>query len=131
MQLLDCGFGDLPLLDLSAQLPVGVLQLARSRFNAALERAFDPFAVGDVESDAIERNRPAVLEIGLPARRDPALHAVVLSDHPVLDIVDAIASRVGAALDRRLDTRKIVRMDAGAPDVVVDRAHLRAGPTSP
>ena len=46
LQLLDFGFGELPLLDLSAQPSVDLFQFVRSRFNAALERSFDIFAVG-------------------------------------------------------------------------------------
>jgi hypothetical protein len=38
LQLLDFSFGDLPLFDFRTKLPVGLLQFARSTFNAALER---------------------------------------------------------------------------------------------
>ena len=69
--MLDLGFGDLPLLDLRSQLPVGLLQFARSSFHAALERFLDTFASGDVQRAPVERNWRVVLEMGLPARRDP------------------------------------------------------------
>src|SRR5258708_27461163 len=99
MQLSNGGFGHFPLLDLEAQLPIGLLQFARSCFNAVFKGAFDTFPTGHVEGHPIKRYRLVVLEIGLPARRDPALHSVSSSNHPVLDIVQTVALRVGASLD--------------------------------
>jgi hypothetical protein len=46
LQLLNLGFGDLPLRDLRAQLPVGLLQFTDSNLNAALEPLFEMFAMG-------------------------------------------------------------------------------------
>jgi hypothetical protein len=105
--LLDLGFGDLPLLDLSAQLPVGLIQFARSSFNAALERFFDTFVIGDVECDPVKRNRRVVRENGLPTRRDPAFHPVRFSNYSVLDIVHPIAPWVGALLDSGREVTRV------------------------
>src|SRR5688572_27777429 len=108
LQLLDLGFGDLPFLDLRAQLSVGLRQFARPVFNLALKPFFNMFAIGDFQSDAEKRNRQVVLEIGLPTRPDPAFHAVRFSDYPVFDFVDSIAPWIGAPLDRSLNAREIV-----------------------
>src|SRR5258708_24148962 len=131
LQLLNLGFGKLPLLHLRSQLPVGLPEFARSGFHAALERFLATFATGDVQRDPVERNWRVVLEMGLPARRDPAFHAVRFSDHPVLDVVHAVAPWVGAPLDRGLDARKIIRMYAGPPQIVVDRRACRQPPHGP
>jgi hypothetical protein len=52
--------------------------------------------------------------------RDPALDAVADANHAILNVIDAVASRVGAALHRRLDPRAIILMDSIQPDILVD-----------
>ena len=131
LQLLNRGFGELPLLDLGAQLPIGLLQLTRARLDAALERFFDTLAIGHIERHPVKRDGLLVLEMCLTTRRDPAFHAVRLSDHAVLDIVHAVAPRVGAVLDRSLDARKILRMHTGKPRRVVHRRVRRQAPHGP
>ena len=76
----------------------------------------------------MKRNRHVILKIGLSARRDPAFHAVRFSNHSVLDVVHAVAPRVGAPLDLGLDKRKIVWVHAGPPQIVVDRRARRQTP---
>ena len=92
----------IPLLDLSAQLLVHLIQFARSSFKAALERFFDTLVIGDVECDPVKRNRRVVRENGLPKRRDPAFHPVRFSNYSVLDIVQPIAPWVGALLQHHI-----------------------------
>lgn len=49
----------------------------------------------------------------------------------MLDVVNAIALWIDAALDRRLDARKVVRMHAGPPHIVIDRRTRREAPHCP
>jgi hypothetical protein len=86
LQLLNGGFGRLPLNDLRAQRVIGLFQLPSSCFNAVLERFLDTFSIGDIERDAIKPNGLAILEMRLATCRDPTLSAVV-SEHPIFTVM--------------------------------------------
>jgi hypothetical protein len=131
LQLLEFGFGNLPLFDLRAQLSVNLFPFVRASFNAAFERFFGKLSIGNVKSDTVKRNRHVVLEMGPPTCRDPAFHPVRFSNDPILDIVDPVAPWIGASLDGGLDARKIIRMHARPPQTIVDWRARKQAPHCP
>ena len=90
-----------------------------------------PLPLGHVDGGADHPGGPPALEDSLAARRDPALGAVAVPDHPVPRLVPAVAGRVERPADRRGHGRAVVGVDPGLEDGVIDRRPGRQAPLLP
>jgi hypothetical protein len=93
-----------------------------------LQLRFVFFLIGNVVRDTKKVPCRSVIEVGLTARRHPALDTIADAADAVLDVIDPVASGVGAFHNLRLDARPVLRMHAGDKHLVIDLGLRRQTP---